>query len=650
MLVYSAAKYQFHDDVVNHNIAQVIKSSLFHHGIFDENDREFVSWENSLVKMDEVLEDDRFSDDVQVAVEYQVPQTAKRVDFIVSGADEKGKENVVIVELKQWERAQRTMRDGLVSAYTGGMTRVVAHPSYQAYSYAKTIENFCSTVQDKPISLYPCAYLHNYSRSYIDELVNDSYQEVLDEAPLFIRNDLKKLRDFIGRYVRSAAKSNLMVEIDNGKIRPSKALQDTLASMMHGNPEFILIDEQKVAYETVRRLVELALLNNKKYTIIVEGGPGTGKSVVAVSLLADLITKGRTACYVTKNAAPRNVYFEELKQGKFRNNYVKFLFKGSGSFVESRKNDFDCLIVDEAHRLNEKSGMYKNKGVNQIKEIIDASKVSVFFIDEDQVVTSSDIGSVCEIEKWAKLCGSEICYSDDIKLTSQFRCNGSSGYVAFLDDLLGIRKTANADGFDLDFDFRIFDNPLEMREELRKKNEINNKARMIAGYCYEWITKNSNDLNVYDIELPGGFKARWNFNSTSTWAIDPDSFEQVGCIHTSQGLEFDYIGIIIGKDLRYENGRVITDPSRRAKSDASLRGIKNRPEYAEKVDRIIRNTYKVLMTRGQKGCYIYCEDSNLQQYIKSRLVAGEEDRPGLVAEENAVYEVKKKGKPETGMD
>jgi DUF2075 family protein len=239
---------------------------------------------------------------------------------------------------------------------------------------------------------------------------------------------------------------------------------------------------------------------------------------------------------------------------------------------------------------------------------------------------------------------------DDIKLTSQFRCNGSSGYVAFLDDLLGIRKTANADGFDLDFDFRIFDNPLEMREELRKKNEINNKARMIAGYCYEWITKNSNDLNVYDIELPGGFKARWNFNSTSTWAIDPDSFEQVGCIHTSQGLEFDYIGIIIGKDLRYENGRVITDPSRRAKSDASLRGIKNRPEYAEKVDRIIRNTYKVLMTRGQKGCYIYCEDSNLQQYIKSRLGAGEEDRPGLVAEENAVYEVKKKGKPETGMD
>jgi DUF2075 family protein len=322
--------------------------------------------------------------------------------------------------------------------------------------------------------------------------------------------------------------------------------------------------------------------------------------------------------YVTKNAAPRNVFFEKLKQGNFKLNYVKFLFKGSGSYVDCPKNQFDCLIVDEAHRLNAKSGMYQNHGENQIKEIINASKVSVFFIDENQVVTSKDIGSVEEIKKWADQCGSTVYYSEDTKLTSQFRCNGSNSYIAFLDDLLGIRHTANYDGFDMDYELKIYTNPQEMREDLRDKNRINNKARMIAGYCYEWRTKNSNDLSVYDIEMDNGFKARWNFNSTTTWAIDEDSFDQVGCIHTSQGLEFDYVGVIIGHDLRFENGKVITDPKARARSDASLKGVAQRgdPTLA---DRIIRNTYKTLLTRGQKGCYIYCEDEAFGEYMAKRI-------------------------------
>ena len=620
MLVYTATKKKFDADIQSGSIADIVKNSLFRHGIYDENDREFVSWENSLAEMQRVLDDSLFSPDIQIGIECQIPQTSKRVDFIIAGINDQDKENVVIVELKQWERAHRTERDGIVSAFTGGMVRAVAHPSYQAYSYAKTIENFSATVQDKHIDVEPCAYLHNYSKTYADEIECPIYEEVVKEAPVFIKNEQNRLRKYISQYVRAGAKSNLLYQIDNGKIRPSKALQDTLASMMRGNEEFVLIDEQKVVYETIRRIVKLAKYKNQKYTIIVEGGPGTGKSVVAISLLVDFISKQKlNACYVTKNAAPRNVYFEELKQGKFKLNYVKFLFKGSGSFVDSQPNEFDCLITDEAHRLNEKSGMFKNKGINQIKEIIDASLVSVFFIDEDQIVTSSDIGSVDEIRGWADKCGSKLYYNDDMHLTSQFRCNGSDGFIAFIDDLLGIRKTANADGFDLDFDFRVFDDPVTMREELRKKNEGSNKARMVAGYCYEWITKNSTDSGVYDIELPGGFKAKWNFNSTSTWAIDPDTFDQVGCIHTSQGLEFDYVGVIIGKDLRYENGKVITDQTKRAKSDQSLKGIKNRPQYYDKVDRIIRNTYKVLITRGQKGCYIYCEDKELEKYIKDRV-------------------------------
>ena len=380
-----------------------------------------------------------------------------------------------------------------------------------------------------------------------------------------------------------------------------------------------MLDEQKVVYEAIKNLVNRAQETNKKYTVIVEGGPGTGKSVVAIQLLADLIAnKDLNVNYVTKNAAPRNVYFEKLKQGKALNNFVKNLFKSSGTYCDCEANVFDCLIVDEAHRLNEKSGMFKNKGENQIKEIINASKVSVFFIDENQIVTASDIGSVAEIKRWAKVLGSKVYSGEQYQLSSQFRCNGSDGYIAFLDDLLGIRQTANYDGFDIEYELKIFDNPNDMREALRLKNAEDNKARMIAGYCYEWISKKN--IDAFDIILENGFMAKWNFNSTTTWAIDEDSFDQVGCIHTSQGLEFDYVGIIIGKDLRYENGMIIADPDKRAKSDQSLRGLKNHGNYEEIADKIIRNTYKTLLTRGQKGCYIYCEDKAFREYLKKRIL------------------------------
>lgn len=621
MLIYSSTKRQFDRDVINGSIAKRIEQQFYLHGLPHQNDSEVLAWNNSLREMQKVLDHPSFHDSIQVAIEYHIPQTAKRIDFLIAGENDNSQENVVVVELKQWEEAGKTSRHGIVTAFTGGMVRAVAHPSYQAYSYAKTIENFNATVQDESIGMWPCAYLHNYKKSKLNELVNPLYADVIDLAPLYIKNEEDKLRNFIKKFITKAPSRNLLYIIDNGRIRPSKALQDALGSMLKGNEEFIMIDEQKVVYETILRLVEIGLAKDKKYTVIVQGGPGTGKSVVAIQILVELVARrGLNAQYVTKNAAPRNVYFEELKREKYKLSYVKNLFKGSGSYYDCAANTFDCLIADEAHRLNAKSGMYQNLGENQIKEIINASRVSVFFIDEDQIVTTKDIGSVDEIKRCAQLCGSEVFCDDTTKLVSQFRCNGSDGYLAFIDDLLGIRDTANFDGFDGEYDIRIFDNPCEMRETLRDKNRINNKARMVAGYCYEWRTKNSNDLSVFDIELEHDFRARWNFSTTQTWAIDADSFDQVGCIHTSQGLEFDYVGVIIGRDLVYRNNRVITAPSQRARSDKSLTGLKSNPN-PELADKIIRNTYKTLLTRGQKGCYIYCEGPDLMNYLRHRLAS-----------------------------
>ena len=612
MIIYSGTKEKLNSDIVAGTLAHKISNEFVARLHYSTGAAEYRSWENSLREMNTVLQMSALPDDVEIAVEFQIPLTSKRVDFMIAGLGENGQRNVVVVELKQWQQAQRTSREGLVTTYVGGAKRTVTHPSYQAYSYAKTIENFSATVQDEDISLSPCAYLHNYDYEFENELSNGLYYDVVRLAPFYVKNEGEKLKAFIEKFIKKADQKKTLYEIDFGKIRPSKALQDAISSMLKGNEEFVMIDEQKVVYSTVKKIVEKALKERKKYTVIVQGGPGTGKSVVAMNLLVAL--KQYNVSYVTKNAAPRNVYFEKLRLG-YRQSFIKNLFRSSGQFVDCAPNTFDCLIVDEAHRLNAKSGIFQSVGENQIKEIINASLVSVFFIDENQVVTSKDIGSINAIKDWAKKLNSELYFNDDMVLVSQFRCNGSDRYVAFLDRILGLYDTDEVlSTDDFDFDIKLFEDPNQMRMYLSQKNAINNKARMLAGYCYEWASKNNPNGNTYDIYLENGFRAKWNFGNTSTWAIDADSFPQVGCIHTSQGLEFDYVGVIIGKDLRYENGKVITDPSKRAKSDKSLVGISNNPLHVT-ADRIIRNTYKTLLTRGQKGCYIYCEDKALFAYL-----------------------------------
>ena len=629
MIVYEATKEEFVEDALTNRIAEKVEQNYKMKIGAKPNPREIVAWQNSLQYMKDVLNDESIPNNCGVAIEYKIPYTSKRVDFIITGMDEDKRRSGIIVELKQWQEAKIVSeKDGVVEeveTYTGGGIREVAHPSYQAWSYKAYLEDYNEVVQNEKIILHPCAYLHNYNESNPPVITAHCFEHYLDLAPAFLSGDYKKLREFISKYIKYGDNKETLYLIENGKIKPSKALQDYIASMLKNNPEFVLLDNQKVVYETALKMARASHQDGKKRCLIVRGGPGTGKTVLAINLLATLTNDDMVVQYCTKNAAPRNV-FETKLTGSFTRGRIHNLFKGSGSYIESANNELDVILVDEAHRLNEKSGMFRNQGENQIKEIINAAKMTVFFIDESQRIDIHDIGSIAEIEKFLALygiSGNEVC---ELELESQFRCNGSDGYLAWLDNLLEIRETANFDGFELNYDIQVFDNPEEMRKEIVELNKLNNKARMLAGYCYNWITKNSPNGDEYDIEFPQyDFKMKWNLNNTSTWAIDADSVNEVGCIHTSQGLEFDYVGVIIGKDLRYENGKIVTDFKERASTDRSLRGIgamyKREPEKALKIaDEIIKNTYRTLMTRGTKGCYIYCEDKALAEHIKIRIM------------------------------
>lgn len=617
MIVYKSTKTGFQNDIDSDNIDKKIGEAFKEKLHRNVNAKEAESWWNSLRFMYSILNDKDIPEDIGVTIECQIPQTSKRIDFIISGKDENGIENVVIVELKQWQKAELTDKDGIVKTPLGKGLHETSHPSYQAWSYAALLKDFSQTVQDDNIQLNPCAYLHNYE----DDLVirSDFYKEYLDKAPVFLKRDGILLREFIKKYVKKGDKGEIMYRIDTGKIRPSKQLSNSLANLIKGNREFIMVDEQKLVYETALSLTNKAQKGNKQ-VLIVEGGPGTGKSVVAINLIVEITRREMLTQYVTKNAAPRAVYQSKLSGTLTKSRYAA-LFQSSGVFVDALPNQFDTLVVDEAHRLNEKSGMFQNKGENQVMEIIRSSKCSVFFIDEDQKVSMKDIGTKDEIRKQARRLGAEIT---ELELSSQFRCNGSDAYLSFLDNLLQIRETANTDLSDINYEFKVCDSPSELRDTIYQKNKAKNSARLVAGYCWDW--KSQKDGKTPDIVFEDyNFAMKWNLATEGMlWIIKPDSVNEIGCIHTCQGLELDYVGVIIGKDLIVRNGEVLVDPSKRSRMDSSIKGykklLKEKPEEAKDlIRRIIKNTYRTLMTRGIKGCYIWAEDEETNQWLKGMI-------------------------------
>jgi len=640
MLVYSSDKTTFIDDVRRNLISDRIRDAMISRGQGSVSDSERRSWQQSLQYMKNVLEDAAIPGDAGIAIEYRIPQTSKRVDIIVSGLDQNRRETCVIVELKQWEHIETTGKDAVVRTFLGGAQRETTHPSYQAWSYASLLQDFNATVQEDGIRLEPCAYLHNCVDG--TGVQDPHYQAYLTRAPVFLRHDEARLRQFIGQHVRYGDRTRLLYRIDQGRIRPSKDLANSLAQLMRGNREFLMIDDQKLTYEAALEVAALGQLESQaggeqgnKQVLIVEGGPGTGKSVVAINLLVELTTRYQTVHYVTPNRAPRQVYESRLTGTLTKSRFTN-LFKGSASYDGANRNDLDVLLVDEAHRIVERS-QYQKAGTNQTRDIIRAARTSVFFIDEDQRVTWKDTGSLEQIEHWAREQGATV---QRAVLQSQFRCNGSDGYLAWVDRVLHVRDTAQDDLAGIAYHLEVMDSPATLRDRIIALNKQGNKARIVAGYCWDWVSKK--DPMAWDITFPEyDFRMRWNLNNDEGRYLEKThSIDQIGCIHTVQGLEMDYVGVIIGPDLIVRNGRVITQPLERASTDRSLHGYKaaRKVEPAEanaRADAIIKNTYRTLMSRGLKGCFIYCTDPETQAYFREQIAAAVVTKPTIEAQARA---------------
>lgn len=618
MIIYSGIKSEFINDLPQ--LPTLLKESIRDKlgEITEQN--EFLSWENSLKYMSDVIDTPTIPDDAGIALEYNIPITNNRIDFIITGIDENNTSQVVIIELKQWSYAHKTEMDGIVRTHYEDGEKETSHPSYQAFTYCMLLQDYKQAVQEHQVRLKACAYLHNCTDGV--DLRDDFYNKYTKYVPVFCKDDKNKLRAFIEKYVRKGDRTQGLFVIEDSEIRPSKNLMDSVTSMMKGNQEFRMIDTQKVAFEKILNALKKYEQTNQKQVVIVEGGPGTGKSVIAVNLLHKVIAEQKLAAYITKNRAPRNVFYRKLVDGGMGAKNVNALFKSSSSFADIKENQFDMLIVDEAHRLNLTGGIFSHSQ-NQVKEIIYASKVSVFFIDENQRVDIKDMGSKEEIYKWASTFNCSV--DDSVKLVSQFRCGGSDDYLRWVDQLLEISNTKQKYLSQSAYFIKVCDTPNEMMREIKQKNRKNNKSRCVAGYCWDWPKEERNNANYNSIVIPEhNFKAQWNLGNDDTWSISKGSISQIGCIHTCQGLEFDYVGVIIGPDILYQDGRIKVDLSKRASDDFTIKGykemMKRDPEGTKKlISQIIKNTYRTLMTRGMKGCYLYVMDEALKEYIKSRI-------------------------------
>lgn len=610
MILLSCTKREFIQYIDEKNISNKVYDA--YKNIFNQKTKlsQIKSWANSLPFLKEVLE--AIPDDAGIAIEYGIPLSNKRIDVVISGYDITYRPVILIIELKQWKYAKCVKdQDACVRTRIGKTEKNVIHPAYQVLSYKELLKNYNPVIENQDIQIIPIVYLHNYEFKENDSLYESKYRPYYKKVLMYGKNEIDELKYTIENYICFGDNLKIINMTQHSDVKPLKKLTDALTSMIDTKKEYYLLDEQKVILEEIRRNVIDSYTDHKKRVILIKGGPGTGKSVLAIKALSELLKIGLIGSYVSKNMAPRNVYKSILSKEN-PGILVHEFFKTSSYLFRDFDNKYDFLLVDEAHRLQEKSGLRHHINENQIKAAIRTSRCCIFFVDEKQMITLKDVGTVSNIYHFANLFDADI---QEYELKSQFRCQGSNHYLDFIESFLYNKN----EKVNFHFDFQILDSPNKLYELIKQKNTSNN-ARLVAGFCWNRYSKEADNQNYHDIQLKD-FSLSWNLKHGEEFALRENAIHEVGCVYNVQGLEFDYIGVIIGPDLIYRNRRVCTDYTKRASTEKSLYGLhvllkENKEKYSKVADTIIRNTYLVLLTRGIKGCYVYACDEKLQEHLK----------------------------------
>jgi len=615
MKLYQGKITEFTNLVKQNKITDILVKNFLEYYGKNPSSSEKSSWANSLNFIKNIFELSQLKDNWLI-VEYELPFSSRRIDLILFGKDENNNENIIIVELKQWSNKsiKRIEDDGNLLVQYGKHLSEVAHPCIQVEGYYFYLKDFVTIFNEEKISLSACVYCHNYSRNNDRVLFSDNFKDYFKKYPIFCKEDAEKLGVYLKERLSKGDGFEVFNRFINSKIKPSKKLLDHTSEMINKQQIFTLIDDQIVAYKAITSKVKNLSRSKKKHIFIIKGGPGTGKSVIALELMGELLRKDLKVFHATGSSAFTNTLRSIL------GNRARHLFKFFNSFVNSKKDSIDVLICDEAHRIRRTSisrytPNYLRTNTPQVEELISSAKIVVFFIDEWQIVRPNEIGSVKLIKDHAIKLGVEPENIHEYELKTQFRCSGSDTYLQWLDNILGVRQTDYQ--FltrELKMEFKIFDDPVELKRAIDEKNkEKRNSARIVAGFCWPWSDPLPDGSLVKDVKI-GNLEMPWEKkNQFWKWATDDSGMEQVGTVYTAQGFEFDYIGVIFGNDLVYDKlkKKWVAKPE----NSYDIVAKRNNPEFV----RHLKNVYRVLMSRAHKGVYVYFIDRDTREYFESKI-------------------------------
>ena len=621
MRLYSGMSQDFIRAAVHNQIAGKLSDAFIKHYRYKPSPNEVNSWRNSLRAVSGVFQEANLSDH-GVILEFQLPLTSRRLDCLICGKDSHARDNAVIIELKQWDKCGRSNGENLVSTWVGGGERDILHPSAQVGQYHHYLADNHTAFHEgpAPVQLKSCAYLHNYYAEEGDPLIDDSFKTLIKQFPTFMADDVPLIKDFLISSLDGGAGQSVLRKIEESKYRPSKKLMQHVSNVIQGQKEYILLDEQYIVYNKVLACAKEGFHDRKKTVIIVKGGPGTGKSVIAINLMSDLLSKSLNAHYATGSKA----FTETLRKVIGLRGSAQF--KYFNSYAQAQSNEIDVLICDEAHRIRKTSNSrftprVQQSNKTQIQELLDASNVSVFFIDDKQVVRPDEIGSSGFITEQAE---KNNCRIFEYELEAQFRCAGSDGFVNWINNTLDIERTANIiwEG-DESFEFQIFQSPEALDAAIREKAINGFTARLTAGFCWPWSNPDNQGNLLADVRIdtyqrpwnakPDARKLAMGIPKAPLWAYDPNGINQIGCIYTAQGFEFDYVGVIVGNDLTYNFDDQMWIGHRENSFDTPVKRTQ------DKFIDLVKNTYRVLFSRGMKGCYVYFMDKDTERFFKSRM-------------------------------
>ena len=620
MHLYTGTSTEFVSDATQNLIADKVSASFVRAFRYEAPKSEVASWRNSLRAMANAVELAGLNDH-GVVVEWQLPLASRRLDVLISGTTPEGRSNAVIIELKQWSDSSPSTADECVLTFVGGREREVLHPSAQVGGYHRYLKDTHSTFSEGEVGLQACSFLHNMVRDDDDEVFAPRHADLLQAYPVFTGDQISSLATHLDERLGGGDGVPILHRILAGKYHPSKKLLEHTAQMIKGEPTYILLDEQKVVFNTVIAKVAEQHEKTGNSVFIIDGGPGTGKSVIALNLVAELSASG----YVTDHATGSRAFTMNVR--KKVGSRASAQFKYFNSYLAAEPDTLDVLICDEAHRIRESSNNRFTKKADrstrpQIEELIDTAKVTVFFIDDLQAVRPFEVGSKDLIKHHAEKMGAEVF---EYELDIQFRCGGSDGFVSWVDNTLDLRRTTSVlwEGDDA-FDFDVVDSPRELQALINQKAAAGESARLVAGFCWPWSNPNDDGTLVHDVQLPD-WSMPWNAKAGATglakgipksdfWVSEPGGLEQVGCVYTAQGFEVDYVGVIFGRDLVHR-GRDGWVGQREFSKDAMVKREKDDARFTE----LVKQTYRVLLTRGMKGCYIYFEDEATRKFFESRV-------------------------------